>query len=205
MSSSSTTTPSADSFIVAIPTHDRRAIVQSLMELGRVSEILKRPMHLTVSEGSNIPRSRNSAIDQIQYQYPDAATKWMLWLDSDIVILHDSAEIIADAIRWAETNQVAVTGNYRMNTGENVLLSTRGPQPEPHHFTDDELVALPRPYPPVALTGFGFLYLEQPLSYRFHADVVGEDIHFWWDNPYIRLHWITDLHLGHHKAVVLTS
>ena len=24
-------------------------------------------------------------------------------------------------------------------------------------------------------------------------------VHFWWDHPTIRLHWIADLHLGHTK------
>lgn len=190
--------------IVAIPTQDRRAVVQSLLELSKVSHILKRPLHFSVSEGSNIPRSRNTIVQDLQHQYPDRATQWVLWLDSDIIILSGHEAIIAEAVLWAEANQVAVTGNYRMNSGENVLLATRGPEPPAHHFTDTELDALPKPYPSVALAGFGFLYIEQPLSYRFHADTVGEDIHFWWDHPYIHVHWIPDLHLGHRKAVVLT-
>ena len=197
-----TTSPSKD-LIIAILTYDRWAVVQSLLELGKVSQVLGRRMQFSVSQGSNIPRSHNTVIEQLQYQYPDQATQWVLWLDSDVAVFPESKTIIADAILWAEANHVAVTGNYRMNTGENVLLATRGPDPPAHHYTNAELEALPRPYPSVAFAGFGFMYLEQPLSYRFHADTLGEDIHFWWDHPTIRLHWIADLHLGHHKAVLL--
>jgi hypothetical protein len=126
----------------------------------------------------------------------------MLWLDSDILVLPGSAPIIAAAIQWAEDAR-CVVGNYRMSTGQSVLMDHRGPKGVAHHYTDAELAALPRPYPEVGAAGLGFAYCEQPLQYRFHADTIGEDIHFWWDHPDLRIHWIPDLHLGHRKPQIL--
>jgi hypothetical protein len=67
-----------DLFIVAIPTHDMRAVVQSLIELGVVSQLLQRPVHFVVSEGSNIPRARNTILQRVQHIFPDQDALWVL-------------------------------------------------------------------------------------------------------------------------------
>ncbi len=55
----------------------------------------------------------------------------------------------------------------------------------------------------MGLAGLGFAYCEQPLDYRFHADTIGEDVHFWRDHPELQIHWIPDPHLGHRKPQIL--
>ncbi len=72
-----------DLLIVTIPTHDMRAVVQSLIELGVVSQLLQRPIHFVVSEGSNIPRARNTILQRVQHTFPHQDAMWVLWLDSD--------------------------------------------------------------------------------------------------------------------------
>ena len=130
---------------------------------------------------------------------------WVLWIDSDILVLPGSGPTIAAAMRWAEETHVCVVGNYRMQTGQSVLMDRRGLEGSPHHYTDVELAALPRPYPEVGLAGLGFAYCPQPLTYRFHADTIGEDIHFWREHPELRIHLIDGLHLGHRKSQFLFS
>jgi len=195
--------PEESEIIVGIPTHDQRSLVLSILELTALSTLLHRRVQFVIGEGSNIPRSRNAVVEQIQRTQAGRATAWMLWLDSDILVPPGSAPIIAEAIRWAEVTHVAIVGNYRMSTGQSVLMDRRGPDGVPHHYTDAELAALPRPFPEVGLAGLGFTYCEQPLAYRFHADIVGEDTHFWWDHPELHIHWIPRLRLGHHKSQML--
>ncbi len=190
--------------IVALPTHDRRAVVQSILELGAVGQQLRRRVRFVVSEGSNIPRSRNSVLEELRRQHPNVANLWVLWLDSDILIFPGSSTVISEAIRWAESTTACVVGNYRMADGQNVVMATRDSMAPIKHYTDDELAALPGPYPEVGLAGLGFAYVPQTLAYQFYADGIGEDIHYWWDHPDPHLHWIPDLRLGHRKAIMLT-
>ena len=191
-----------DLLIVAIPTHEMRAVVQSLLELGVFSQLLRRPIHFVVGEGSNIPRARNSIVQRLQCTFPDRDAVWVLWLDSDIEIPPGVAPAISIAVTWAEAHDACVVANYRMNTGHNVLMANRDPAEPAHHITDEEFQTMPN-FAEVGMAGLSFAYLHQPLAYRFHADETGEDIHFWWDHPEIRLHWAKDIHLGHRKTVVL--
>ncbi len=186
---------------VGIATHDQRAMIQSIMQLRMVGQLLQRHVQFFVGDGGTIPESRNRVVEAIAARYPREEAAWMLWLDSDILIPPDSASTIATAIKWAESQQVCVVANYRMVTGQNVLIATR--EAPFHHYTDEELGTLPKPYPRVALAGLGLAYLHQPLAYRFYSDVTGEDLHFWWDHPDLSIHWIDTLHLVHRKAVLL--
>jgi hypothetical protein len=89
-----------------------------------------------------------------------------------------------------------------MSMGDSVLMHPGEPGRSGSHYTADELFALPD-YAEVGAAGLGFAYLPQPLSYHFHADVHGEDMHFWWDHPELHIHWARDIQLGHRKMVVL--
>ena len=193
--------PTVDPLIVAIPSQDGRAAIFTLLELHEVSRFLDRSMVLVSGEASNIPRSRNAILDQVRTRYPDRETTWVLWVDSDIVVPRGSTVAIGEALRWAEAHQVGVVANYRMATGQNVVMVHRDPALN-HHMTDAEWQALPD-YAEVGMSGFGFAYLPQPLHYIFHADTTGEDIHFWRDNPQIRLHGAKQIHLGHRKSILL--
>ncbi|MCY0909859.1 MAG: hypothetical protein OWR62_15890 [Sulfobacillus thermotolerans] len=189
--------------IIAMPTHDSRAVIQSLLELLQVSQDLARPVWVVTSEVSNIPRARNLVLDRIRDRVPATDHPWVLWVDSDIVIPLDSHRVIAGALRWAEEHNRAITANYLMGSGVSVLMKSRDPT-KAHHYTARELDALP-PYAEVGMSGFGFLYLRQPLDYTFHADRVGEDVHFWWDYPETRLFYARQIPLGHKKFVLLSS
>ena len=49
-------------------------------------------------------------------------------------------------------------------------------------------------YAEVGMAGLGFVYLRQPLTYRFHADELGEDIYFWQEHPEIHSHLAKQIH-----------
>lgn len=189
------------SLLVAIPTPDLRAMVPSLVELGHVAQDLGRPLEVILGEASNIPRARNVALAQIRKQSAGETHRWMLWLDSDILIAPNTASIIAESITWAEGHQHAIVANYRMASGENVLMTTRN-LATVRHYTDKELAELSE-FDVIGMAGLGWVYLNQPLDYVFHADTYGEDVHFWWDHPEIGLHWAKRIKLGHKKTVLL--
>ncbi|MCL4520434.1 MAG: hypothetical protein M1415_02415 [Firmicutes bacterium] len=190
-----------DPLIVAIPTHDLRAIVPTMLELGLVSEQLNRPLHFAIGEASNIPRSRNVVLQQLRDAYPQTPNLWVLWLDSDIVLFPGYTDAIVAGIQWAEVHNCGIVANYRMANGENVLIANKEGPPY-RHYTTDELDTLPN-YAEVGLAGLGFAYFRQPLEYVFHADNVGEDIHLWWDHPELTLCWAKQIRVGHKKLVLL--
>jgi len=155
-----------------------------------------------MSEASNIPRSRNGVLRQARTLYPQEDTAWILWLDADIVLAPGSAEAVVTAIRWAESHERGVVANYLMASGTSVLMTTRGQPGQTRHYTDTELQDL-EDFAEVGMSGLSFAYLPQPLAYTFFADEVGEDIHFWWDHPEVRIHWAKSIRIGHKKLVLL--
>lgn len=58
--------PSSTDLIIGIPTQDQRAIVPSILELGTLGQLLHRRVEFVIGAGSNIPRSRNTVVEQIQ-------------------------------------------------------------------------------------------------------------------------------------------
>ncbi len=96
------------SLLVAIPAPDLRAMVPSLIALGHVAQRLGRPLEVVLGEASNIPRARNVVLAQIRQAAPHFTHRWLLWLDSDIVMLPNTAEAIAMAMTWAETHRQAI-------------------------------------------------------------------------------------------------
>lgn len=190
---------------VAVPTHDSRAVVQTLLEIMQVGREMARPVWVVTTEASNIPKGRNLVLERIRdHINPSRASgrPWVMWIDSDIVIPPDSYGVIAKALLWAETNNRCIAANYMMGSGTPVLMKSRDPE-QAYHYTMQELNELPA-YAEVGMAGFGFLYLQQPVDYVFHADRVGEDVHFWWDNPDIAIHYAKDVRLGHKKFVTLS-
>ncbi|MCL6562466.1 MAG: hypothetical protein K6U87_05610 [Firmicutes bacterium] len=124
---------------------------------------------------------------------------WLLWIDSDILVPPREVQVIAEALLWAEENRCAVAANYLMANGLPVVMDREG-----KHYTQEQIDRMP-PYYRIGFSGFGFLYLEQPLNYLFHADDKGEDIHFWLDHPDIPLYLATRIRLAHKKTVILMS
>ncbi len=184
---------------VVIASHDMRAVVPTVVELSRAGEALGHPTRFFVSEASNIPRGRNLILQQLRRKFPELSALPVLWVDSDIIIPAGQSHAIADAIRWSEAHRAPVVANYPMADGRSVLIAERETGA---HYTEDELRRLPD-FAEVGMAGFGFLYIEQPLSYAFHADYIGEDIHFWMDHPDVRPHLAKHIRLQHRKTVVL--
>lgn len=187
---------------IAIPAHDLRAVIGSVLELYEVSALLDRPVRWFVSGGPNIPRTRNNILSNIHHAFPNCSKRWVLWMDSDIDILPGQAKLISEAILWAEAHETGVVANYRMNDGGNVLMANRDPGKTANHFSDEEIANLEK-YAPIGMAGLGFVYLEQPLGYIFHADIIGEDIYFFWENPDVHLHYMKNVRLAHRKMIPL--
>ncbi len=184
---------------VAIPTHDMRAVVPTIVELLAVGKHLQRRVHFLVMEASNIPRGRNMILHRLREQYPGDKFVPVLWVDSDIVLLSGQVDTIADAIRWADRFHRPIVANYPMADGRSMLIANAAGD----HYTEAELQALPN-YADVMMAGFGFLYLpEQPLDYVFHADRTGEDIYFWLENRNLHPCLAKQIRIQHRKTVLL--
>ncbi len=125
---------------------------------------------------------------------------WVLWLDSDIILQFESYLKIAEAMRWAEKKNKSWTANYRMANGTSVLMKQRTLY-NAEHYTDEEVEQL-KPYAEIAMTGFGFAYINMDLEYRFRADEAGEDVNFFLDNPDFNIYLAKDISIGHSKSVV---
>lgn len=183
---------------VAIPTHDMRAVVPTIVELLAVGKHLNRRVHFLVMEASNIPRGRNMILQQLREQCPGSTTVPVLWVDSDIVLLSGQINTIADAIRWADESHRPIVANYPMADGRSMLIANAVGD----HYTEAELQALPN-FANVMMAGFGFLYLDQPLEYLFHADRTGEDIYFWLENSHLHPCLAKQIRIQHRKTVLL--
>ena len=187
--------------LIGIPTRDSTMVIGTMLELIESGHGLGRPVQFVSSEASNVPRARNIVVAQIRANYAAAVHPWVLWIDSDIIIAPGGHVAIVDALRWAEEHETPIVANYLMADGQSVVML--GPdRHQVHHGTREEITELAN-YAEVQMTGFGFLYIRHPLSYVFHADLYGEDIHFWWDNPEIQPHLAKQITLGHQKTVVL--
>lgn len=186
---------------IGLATRDGQAQITTLLELWMLGQELKRPVQLLVGEAGNIPRSRNKVMEELRKGVGDQGTAWVLWVDSDIIVPTGGHRVMAEAIRWSEATHMAWAANYRMGDGDNVLMRDRTGQGS-HHFTPEELAELPA-WSEIGMSGFGCCYLPMDVSYVFHADVLGEDVHFFLDHPELRLYYAKAISLKHKKTVAL--
>ncbi len=149
-----------ETLIIAVPSHDSRAVIQSLLELMQVGQDLGRAVWVVTSEASNIPRCRNLVLDRIRERIAPSERPWVLWVDSDMVIPLNHHAMIARAIEWAESHEKALVANYLMANGRSVMMRSRDPE-HAQHYSLAELEALP-PYAEIGMSGLGFVYLRQP-------------------------------------------
>lgn len=180
---------------VAIPTRDGQVLIHTVFELFSLGKMLGRPLRFLIGEAGNIPRSRNLVMEQARTLAEPATMAWLLWIDSDILIPSGMHTHIAHAIRWAENSRRAWIANYRSGDGLNVLIRERRAT-NVHYYSDGELDTLP-PYASVGMGGLGCAYLPMNLSYTFHADVPGEDIHFFLDPPDLRVFYAKSVLVKH--------
>ena len=190
------------SLIVAVPTYDHRAVIQSVLELAATAELLHRPIRFVIGDGSSSPRARNTILEMLQQEFPDHPTLWMLWWNSDIVLFPGSAPVLSQAIPWAEAHQMCMVADPR-GAHENTILHATPALGSVSESSPSEDMPHPTSYPKTRLAGLGLAYLAQPLAYRFHADTVGEDLHFWWGHPTIHPHRIDSLPVGLRTPMVL--
>lgn len=191
----------AEPIYVGLPTRDGQGQIASLAELWMLGTYLKRTIHFLVGEAGNIPRSRNRVVEEARKHLPNAETAWILWVDSDIVLPPGAHRALGEAINWSEATQMAWAANYHMADGTNVTMKDRSIT-EAYHYTDAELAGLSE-YAPIGMSGFGCCYLPINLNYVFHADVVGEDVHFFLDHPNLKIYYAKDINVKHKKLVAL--
>jgi hypothetical protein len=186
---------------VGLPTRDGSGLITTMAELWMLGSYLKRTIHFLVGEAGNIPRSRNKVLEEGKRTSGGQQRLWILWIDSDIVLPSGGHRAVGDAINWSQATQMAWITNYKMADGGNTLIRDRV-SAGAHHYTDAELQSLPE-YAEVGLGGFGCCYLPVELDYVFHADVIGEDVHFFLDHPELKLYYAKSVQVKHKKLVVL--
>jgi len=192
-----------DQYFIALPADTLCAPIQTMIELNRLVNRLQVPVQFLLSSASNIPRARNYILQQLRRAQPEADTCWTLWVDNDIVIPWNGHRVIATAIERAWDEGVGWTADYAMANGDSVLMRAR--HPAAHlHYTREELAALPD-WHPIGMTGFGLLFFAQPTHYVFHADVTGEDVHFWLEHPEVDIRYARAVQVGHMKSITLDA
>lgn len=184
--------------LVGMPTRDGQALIQTLHELIALGHTLRVPVHFLVGEAGNIPRSRNLVMEQARARSFGSRTAWILWIDSDILIPRGGNVMVAEAIRWSWETKNAWAASYRMANGQSVLMRDH----DGGHYTPEELASLPA-WAPIAMSGLGCAFVQMDLDYVFHADVLGEDVHFFRDHPNLDLHYARDVRVNHRKVVTL--
>ena len=163
---------------------------------------MQRIMKLLLGEAGNIPRARNIVMDEVRKELKrDSGIAWVLWVDSDILLPAFSHKAIANAIHWSEQTGKAWVANYKMASNQNVILKQRDYY-HAEHYTDEEISNL-TPFAEIAMSGFGLAYLPMDLSYLFHADRWGEDVHFFMDHPDLKVHLANNIIINHKKTVLL--
>lgn len=203
-----TPTPLAPIYL-GIPSHDGRVVIESLVELVQVANRVG-GLQIEPAEGGNIPRARNAVMDRVYHaaggtyairtQDPNPpAPQWVLWLDSDILIPVGTAPLLADYLNTGRATDRQWLANYHMADGQSVLMKDRTLYGA-RHYGLDELICLPD-WAAVGMGGFGLSFLKMDLTYEFHANAAGEDIHYWLDHPDEKVYVAKQLLLKHRKAV----
>jgi hypothetical protein len=194
---------------VALPSHDGRAEVATVVQLVRdLGRALGRPVDIHLGEASNIPRARNLCLRQAERARAASgaaigagARLWLLWVDSDIRFAPGAALALAAYMARAEREGCAVAAHYRQADGRATFFARRG-LAVGSALTAADVARLPD-WAAIGMAGFGVLYAPMEIGYVFHADEVGEDVHFWHDHPALELRFAKGVSVRHHKAVLL--
>ncbi len=196
----STAVSDPNPLMVAIPTHDSRTVVYTMIALTQLGNLVPGGIHIITAEGGNIPRTRNLCMDIIRHNDPKPADPcWVLWIDSDILVAPEMAPVIAEYINEAMVSHRPWLVNYNMADGRSTLMKDRT-QYNARHYSTEELIALPD-WAEVGMGGFGMAFLPMELGYQFKADISGEDIHYFLDHPDLTVHVAKKIILRHRKAV----
>jgi len=190
------------------------AVADTLFYLGAMSTIRHRAengqefyLALFHAQASNIPRGRNEVMRHIRKVVGKESGRYpMLWIDSDMGLDYVGVQhvmVMVSQLLTMPGKPVGIAMNYRttmngetqIRTQRTLGLTNTMYQPKGGH-----------PYESLGregASGFGILAINQPLDYQFHADVLGEDIYFWNDNPDYELMVYTAYMPKHVKTIPL--
>lgn len=192
-----------DRLVLAVPSRDGSAQLRGLLFWQEVAHRLGVPLHLIIGEGSNIPRARNEVLRAVR-QDPalGAAARWVLWWDTDIVPLPDQVPAALQGIQWAlDHGPLALVADYAQADG----LPTIHTRDESGHM---RLWSGPMglgSYPRVAGGGLGCAWVWEDPTYVYHADTVGEDLHWFEDHADLPIYAWTGLVPVHVKSTRLAG
>jgi hypothetical protein len=189
---------------VAIVSRDRRALVETVGQLsGALLELSDGGANvcrfLVTSALANVCRGRNDMNASLRESLGrDRA--WVLWLDDDVLLL-DGRPVVA-AVRRSWREGVGFVAHYAMRDGRSHMMKGLGRTlEEAPNYTAAELDGLPD-WHPIPQAGMGFVFVPMPLDYVWHADTLGEDVHFFLDTG-IELRYAKAIELRHQKDLLL--
>jgi hypothetical protein len=200
-----------DFFIVLISSRAHKFFINTAFILAEVHHDLDKLLMVATSDAPTFEGGRNGAVEMLKRSLDDNAIKHGdvvrgLWIDDDVLI-DEPIKRVSDAIREADVRHANIVANYRIPWRDDSIVNSIGISNEKgdlgHFATKEELDRLKNfdPLPMGSHNGLGFYYGDIPLNYRFHYDVMAEDVNFFRDNK-IQLSYV-DLKLRHNKNLLL--
>ena len=183
---------------ICTPTRDGFGVIHTAIAVSRLPGLLNVPGRVIWTEANNIPRGRDALVADLRQEVQrDAA--WVLWVDSDILLLEEIDPVV-EAIRWSWETGQGWTAHYAMADGRSHMMRGRGLNGKvASNYTAEEVEALPD-WHPIEQCGLGFAFIPMDLTYEFHAATAGEDVHFFVDTD-ITLAFAKRVHLRHRKSL----
>ncbi|MCY0881712.1 MAG: hypothetical protein OWS74_06925 [Firmicutes bacterium] len=186
----------AKPILIGLPTKDLLAPIVTMLELSQLSgRFSGRPVTFCIGQASNIPRARNIVMDRAR-EKSNEDPLGVLWIDADIVLKSGDSENLAQMIRWGEESGKAITANYRRSDGLSAHMADRTPYGA-RNYTEEL-----KKGQNIGMAGFGCAYIPMPRNYRFRADIIGEDVYFWLDNPQLECVY-AGFGVGHMKSIIV--
>jgi hypothetical protein len=213
-----------------LPSREKMIRFDSALTLAYFQNIMKQHNVEIVfidAQGSNIPRARNSCMDLVR---DNVDYILMYWMDNDIVLPTEEATIqhlikMLERVAMDSSHRTIVACDYLTTTKDENgnyeyqmrYLRTLGDDNFPVYpylkgymntdFTSCDIKEVPLniklPLKHLGASGFGLCVGWFPTKYVFHADRLGEDIHFWNDNPELELIRYNAFTPNHAKVVLL--
>lgn len=215
-----------------LPSRNKTIRVDSALTLAYFQQVMKQYQYEVIfidAQGSNIPRARNSCMDLVRNNDEYII---MFWMDDDMVLPTDETtvrhlmdmmgHVLADTKRRSIvacdylTTMRDKDGNYEyqmryyrtLDDTNFAIYPYLKPYIENNIFTscdikESQLHSSIKSTSHLGASGFGLCVGWFPTQYIFHADRLGEDIHFWYDNPDLELIRYNAFIPNHAKVVLL--
>ena len=175
--------PPIHPLFIALPTRDGSAQVLTVQTLLALGAMVGHVPILLVPEASNIPKSRNYIQEYFREQ--KKAGYWAWWVDSDILLTQNDLPHLQRMMAIAHETRKTVSAHYRRTDGAWQGMATR------KRYGSTQVIRKPDVefWESDGMTGFGCVYGKFDSRYTFHADDIGEDVHYWLDHPGRTLIW----------------